>query len=93
MGNAERVELGDRAEDRGGAVIDVVGEADRVDPAEAKGRAGRRRIGKKTLGRNRVPLRRPIEAAFEIGEAQRRAGQRAGDARERDRPGPRRPSD
>ena len=39
MSDAEPVEPGERGKDRGGAVIDVIGEADRAKPGEAQGLA------------------------------------------------------
>ena len=53
MGDAEPVEPRDRAEDRGAAVIDVVGEPDRGDAADLQRLAGDRR------GRRRTPPARP----------------------------------
>src|SRR5581483_5109039 len=70
MGDAEPVEPGDRAEDRCGSVIDVVGEADRGNCAVAKRGAGDLRIGEEAFVLDAVVGRRLVEAAFEIGENQ-----------------------
>jgi hypothetical protein len=68
MGDPEPVEPLDRSEDRRRAVIDVVGEPDRRDPALAQGSAGQFGIGEKALLLDRVAGRRVIETAFEVGE-------------------------
>ncbi len=70
MGNAEPVELHDRAGDRGRAVIDVVGEPDRGNPGDLECLPGNLRIGEKAFAFDRMGTRRLVETAFEIGEDQ-----------------------
>ncbi len=70
-------------DDRGRAVIDVVGEPDRGDPAILQRLAGDLGVGEKALMLDRMAVRRLVEAAFEIGEDEVGRAQFLADPRER----------
>ncbi len=68
MPDAEPVELRDRAQDRGIAVIDVVGQPDGGNAGGPECRAGDLRVGEEAFLFDRVPVGRLVQNAFEVGE-------------------------
>src|SRR5215471_14345713 len=67
MRNAELIQPRDRRQDRGGAVIDVIGDADRINARNFQ-RLGRRKRGKESLAVERVRGARLVETTLEIAE-------------------------
>src|SRR5262249_56208063 len=82
MRDAERMEARDRRNDVGVAVMDVIGDADRLDPAVLERRAADNRIGEEAFVADRMP-RRPRKATFEIAEHHVGLAQLRADACER----------
>ena len=66
VGDAEPVQPGDRAEDRGAAVIDVVRETDRGKPGELQRLAADRRVGEEPFLLDGVAVGRLVQQAFEV---------------------------
>src|SRR5579862_7353688 len=83
MGDAEPVELRDRAEDRRGAVIDIVGKADSRKPGELQRLAADGGVGEKTFLFDTMRSGRMIEQTFEIAENRVRFGKSLADPCER----------
>src|SRR6516225_4494564 len=67
MRNADLIQPRDRRQDRGGAVIDVIGDADRINARNFQ-RFGRRKRGKESLAVERMRGVRLVETTFEIAE-------------------------
>ena len=67
MRNAKLIQPRDRRQDRRCAVIDVIGDADRINARNFQ-RFGRRKRGKESLAVERVGGVRLVETTFEIAE-------------------------
>jgi hypothetical protein len=67
MRNAELIQPRDRRQDRRCAVIDVIGDADRINARNFQ-RFGRRKRGKESLAVERMRGVRLVETTFEIAE-------------------------
>jgi hypothetical protein len=68
VGHAQFIEARDRCKNRCFAVIDVVGDADRVDSCEPERVAAYTRRRVKTFAVCRMSFRRSVEAALEVAE-------------------------